>query len=205
MTWVKVCGMTNRDDVVAAAAAGADAVGFVTWAGSPRRVSPEQAAGLGRDLTIARVLVTVHQPADALLAAAATAGVDGVQPGGDHATEAAAAAHQAGYMVLRPVPVGGGTPDLAGVGEGEIPLFDTARPGSHGGTGEAFDWSLAAALDREFVLAGGLGPDNVAAAVALGRPWGVDASSRLEREPGRKDHDLVRRFVTEAKKMRQQQ
>ena len=200
MTWVKVCGMTRREDVDVAVAAGADAVGFITWPGSPRCVTPERAAGLGRDAGATRILVTVDQPPEALLAAAGAAEVDGVQPGGDHAAEAAAAARAAGYLVLRPIPVGAGPPDLGAVPAEEIPLLDTARGGMHGGTGVAFDWSVAAGLDRDFVLAGGLGPHNVADAVARVRPWGVDASSRLEREPGVKDHDLVARFVEEAKR-----
>ena len=200
MTWVKVCGMTRSGDVAAAVAAGADAVGFINWPGSPRYVTPKQVADLGRDAGVTRVLVTEDEPADALLAAAERAGVDGVQPGGEHAAEAAASARDAGYLVLRPVPVGADRPDLSTVPAGEIPFLDTGGKGKPGGTGTAFDWSLAAGLGRDLIIAGGLGPDNVAAAVAAVHPWGVDASSRLEEAPGRKDHDLVRRFVAAAKR-----
>ncbi len=192
--------MTRADDVAAAVDAGVDAVGFVTAAGSPRRVTAAQAAILGRDVAVTRVLVTVGETPEALLAAAGWAGVDGVQPGGAHAADAAAAAADAGYFVLRPVAVGDEAVDLDGIPPGEIPLLDTGRAGLAGGTGQTFDWALAAGIARRFVLAGGLAPDNVAAAVAAAGPWGVDASSRLERVPGRKDHDLVRTFVEEAKK-----
>jgi phosphoribosylanthranilate isomerase len=78
-------------------------------------------------------------------------------------------------------------------------LFDTAVSGLHGGTGTAFDWSLLAEVHDPFVLAGGLGPDNVAEAIAVIRPFGVDASSRLEVAPGIKDPDSIRAFIKEAK------
>ena len=80
-----------------------------------------------------------------------------------------------------------------------MPLLDSAHETLRGGSGETFDWSSTAGLSRPFVAAGGLGPDNVGAAIERLRPWGVDASSRLESSPGRKDEQLVRDFVTTAK------
>jgi phosphoribosylanthranilate isomerase len=198
VTWVKVCGLTDHDDVAAAVAAGADAVGFVLAAGSPRRVTVEQAADLGRGVAALRVLVTVDMAAAELLDAVRRTGADGVQPQGAGAVEAAALARRAGVFVLRPVRVAGPV-DLAGVPAGQVPLLDTLVDGADGGTGETFDWALALGIERRFVLAGGLGPDNVARAVRLVRPWGVDASSRLEAAPGVKDHGRVAAFVEEAK------
>jgi phosphoribosylanthranilate isomerase len=99
---------------------------------------------------------------------------------------------------LYPVPVHDRV-DLNGVSEGQIPLIDTYHPIAHGGTGARFDWGLAADLDRRYVLAGGLGPDNVSEAVRLLAPWGVDASSGLESSPGIKDPELIRTFVERAK------
>jgi phosphoribosylanthranilate isomerase len=83
---------------------------------------------------------------------------------------------------------------------GQIPLLDTWSAERHGGTGSVFDWSLAEGLQRRFILAGGLGPENVAAAIRQVRPWGVDASSRLESSPGIKDAGKVAAFITEAKR-----
>ena len=198
MTWVKVCGLGRPEEVTAAVEAGADAIGFNVYPDSPRFVTPERAAELGAEARAVTVLVSVGLAPDELLAAAATAGVDAVQPAGDHAAAAAAAASARGLFVLRPVSVAGEV-DLSGIPDNQIPLLDTAVPGLHGGTGKTFDWGLAASLRRDYVLAGGLGPGNVADAVSLLRPWGVDASSGLESAPGIKDVGRVRDFVREAK------
>ena len=198
MTWVKFCGMTRREDVEAAVVAGADAVGFVTASGSVRRVTPEQAALLGDGIGIERFLVTVDLEPGLLLAAARVGGVDGVQPHGRHSVEAADLMLREGYRVLFPVRVDG-RPDLSQVPDGAIPLLDTAVPGLHGGTGESFDWSLAAGLDRDVVVAGGLTPWNVAVAMAAAVPWGVDVASGVESTLGVKDSVAMKRFVEAAR------
>jgi phosphoribosylanthranilate isomerase len=190
--------MTRREDVEAAAGAGADAVGFVVAPGSSRRVTPEQAAALGEGVGLERYLVTVGLDPDALLEAAETAGVDGVQPHGAHAADAAAAALSAGYRVLYPIPVGdpaAGPIDLSAVPEDAMPLLDTAVPGRHGGTGRTFDWAAVGGLDRAIVVAGGLHPGNVAEAVAVTGAWGADAASGVEERPGVKDPEAMRKFV----------
>jgi phosphoribosylanthranilate isomerase len=197
-TWVKVCGVRVRADVVAAAEAGADAFGLV-MAPSSRQVDAEQAANLVRLSTgLESFLVTVDARPAELLDLARFVGVTGVQPHGRYAAEAAAAGVQAGLRVLRPRPVSG-VVDLDDIPTTQIPLLDTADRDTHGGTGRRFDWDLAAAITRPYVLAGGLGPDSVAEAVARLRPWGVDASSGLESAPGVKDANLIRRYVQEAK------
>lgn len=198
MVWVKLCGMTRRADVEAAVAAGADAVGFVIAEGSPRRVTPTEAAALGDDLPITRFLVSLDCRPQELLAAAARARVDGVQPYGRWSAAAAGAALAAGYRVLFPVPVAGRV-DLAAAPAGTVPLLDCVSPRGGGGTGRSFDWRLAAGLPRPVVVAGGLTAANVAEAVAVAGPWGVDAASGVEREAGLKDHDEMRRFVEAAK------
>ena len=194
MTWVKLCGMTRRADVEAAAALGADAVGFVVYEGSSRRIDLDTAAALGRGLAVERYLVTVDAAPDRLLADAERAAVTGVQPHGEHAVEAAGAARRAGLTVLFPVPVRGEAVDLAGVPDHSIPILDTHDAG-HGGTGRPFDWSLARDLPRPWVLAGGLRPGTVAEAVRLLEPWGVDVASGIEAAPGVKDSDLMRAFL----------
>ncbi len=92
--------------------------------------------------------------------------------------------------------------DLDTVPSGQIPLLDNAAPGLHGGSGLTFDWSSIGDQHRDFVLAGGLGPENVADAVAEVRPFGVDASSGLETAPGVKDAERVRMYVERAKAAR---
>lgn len=199
MVWVKVCGVRRTGDVRVASEAGADAVGLVL-APSVRRVTPETAAELVRAAGgLATFIVTVDaRPAEVLDLASFT-GCSGVQPHGLHAAEAASAGVQAGLTVLRPRAVAGSV-DLSDIPETQIPLLDTADGTAHGGTGRSFDWTLAGHVTRNYVLAGGLGPDNVAEAVSLLSPWGVDASSGLESSPGVKDPNLVRRYVQEARR-----
>lgn len=200
MTWVKVCGVTRAVDVEVAVAAGADAVGFVVAAGSPRRLALEEVAGLAAGLPLLTVLVTVDLPADRVLDALEVADVGGLQPHGRFAAAAARIAVREGYRVLRPVPVGPRGPLVPPeeIPDDETILFDTAGSG-HGGSGRSFAWDLVAGVRRPFVLAGGLGPGTVGEAVARVRPWGVDAASGLERAPGVKDHGKVRAFIEEAK------
>ncbi|MGH8875395.1 MAG: phosphoribosylanthranilate isomerase [Acidimicrobiia bacterium] len=198
MTWVKVCGLRERPHVETAVEAGADAVGFVLYDGSPRHVTVAEAFALGEDVPALRVAVTVDLEPESLLELAAGIGADAVQPHGLHTVEAAEAAHRAGFFVLFPVKVELAV-DLSGVPEGTIPLLDAHRPGLHGGTGTKFEWALAEGIDRRFVLAGGLGPDSVAEGVRQLHPWGVDASSGLESAPGQQDPKLIRRYVREAK------
>ncbi len=197
MTWVKVCGLRGERDVAAAVEAGADAVGFVL-ADSPRRVTESSARALAEGVPVLSVAVTVDLTPSELMRTVAATGVGGVQPHGAHRREAAVRAVREGLFVLHPVAVHDRV-DLIGVTEGQIPLLDTYRAGVHGGTGERFDWGLVPDLGRPFVLAGGLGPENVDEALQLVAPWGVDASSGLESSPGVKDPDRIRDFVEKAR------
>ncbi len=198
MTWVKVCGISDVATLRIAEGAGADAVGLVL-ASSPRQVSTELATELADESSVATFIVTVDVTADRLIDLARTIGASGVQPHGAHAEAAAGLAQRQGFSILRPIAVSGPI-SLAGVPTGQTPLLDYYDERQHGGSGRTFDWSLVAEIDREFVLAGGLDPTNVALAVQVTGAWGVDASSRLESSPGTKDPELVRRFVREAKR-----
>jgi phosphoribosylanthranilate isomerase len=195
VTWVKVCGLTRTEDVEAAIAAGADAIGLVLVASSPRAVTIDQAADLAEGVEAQTFLLTYDLNAEDIVAAALAAGVDGVQPYGRYAEKAAEAAAGAGLLVLRPAL----QHDLRVIPGDQLLLFDRTGPGGLGGTGVAFDLGTLPVTDRRFVLAGGLGPDNVADVVRKVRPYGVDASSGLEVRPGIKDHTRVARFVREAK------
>lgn len=196
MTWVKVCGLTEEDDVAAVVNAGADAIGFVNVADSPRYVTLQRVAELARGIAIHTVLLTLDVPPDSVLQVLEDAGVSGIQPYGAHAAETAGRALDAGHLVLSPQRAVAGL-QLGGIPG--IPLIDTPSDSKLGGTGQAFDWSLATGVHGRFVLAGGLGPHNVADAIDVVHPWGVDASSALEQSPGRKDHGMVTDFITKAK------
>ena len=198
MTWVKVCGLSRREDVEAAVGAGADAVGFVLIPESPRAISLARAAELADLSSVARIILTGDLGPQDLVAAALAVGADGVQPYGRFSEEASKEAAAVGLMVLRPVPMAGAV-DLTSIPAEQTPLLDSFSPHRMGGSGLSFDHTLVPHTDRDYVLAGGLGPDNVRAVIHATRAWGVDASSGLESAPGRKDPDLIHRFVTEAR------
>lgn len=202
MTWeseglyVKVCGVRNESDVEAAAEAGADAVGFVWYRPSPRHLELTEIAGLVSRTQLTTVLVTADVDSATLVDAASRTGVDAVQPHGAHAVVSIAAARRMGLDIIHPIGAGEDVPPM--IGE-DLLLVDTPDSELPGGTGRGFEWELAAAIDRPFLLAGGLGPHSVAEAVRKVRPFGVDASSGLESSPGVKDAAAIRRFVQEAK------
>lgn len=202
MTWesdglyVKVCGLRDERDMEAAAEAGADAVGFVWYRPSPRHLELSEIARLVTRTELRTVLVTADVDSATLVDAASRTGVDAVQPHGAHSVVSIAAARRIGLDIIHPVGAGEEVPPMIG---GDLLLVDNPDSELPGGTGRAFEWDLAAVIDRPFLLAGGLGPDSVAKAVRKVRPFGVDASSGLESSPGVKDAGAIRRFVQEAK------
>jgi phosphoribosylanthranilate isomerase len=200
MVKVKVCGITNRADAVAAIEAGADALGFNFYARSPRYVAPAEARRIIAELT-ERVLcvgVFVNEDSAATVARMAEeAGVSAVQLHGDEPPEYCAAL--GGLEVIKALRVG---KDFAPAEAARYPsqsiLLDAYNARARGGTGETFDWTLARRT-REVVaqlyLAGGLMPENVAGAIAAVAPYAVDVCSGVELAPGRKDAARVRAFV----------
>ncbi|HUL77409.1 MAG TPA: phosphoribosylanthranilate isomerase [Vicinamibacteria bacterium] len=204
---VKICGITSAADAALAVDAGADAVGFVFWFMSPRRVEPARAAEIAQNLpeSVLRVGVFVDHPREEMVRIADTAGLDLLQLHGDEPPEDLVGLPR---PVLKAVRVGRGfsaeeaqryRPHVAGL------VVDTRLPGETqmpGGTGVPFDWSLVKGLaDRVpfLMLAGGLGPWNVAEAIRAVRPHAVDVSSGVEGLPGRKDPAKVRAFVEAAR------
>ena len=199
MTWVKVCGLSRRSEARAAADAGADAIGLVLVPGSPRVIRPDAAAAIASSTDVASYLLTMDATPAEVLDLADFTGVTGVQLYGRHVAAATESALRAGFEVLLPVHVGNTPTSLLDIDPAVTPLVDTAADGVQGGTGRRFDTSLLDPAGRDWILAGGLDPDNVAQAIKLAKPWGVDASSGLEIERGRKDVELITRFVEEAK------
>jgi phosphoribosylanthranilate isomerase len=201
VTWVKICGITSVDALGAAQDGGADAVGFVIAPNSPRTLDITIAASLIARTDLPTFLVSVDLTPSGAKAAMLATGADGVQPHGDHAHDVVKLAVEEDWRALFPIPVGDGgfRSEPAAVPSEVLPLFDTASSRIHGGTGASFDWTILEGVTRPFVLAGGLGVDNVADAITSVRPFGVDASSRLEVSPGVKDPDTIRMFIQEAK------
>jgi len=200
VTWVKICGLSRAREVRAAAEAGADAIGFVVIPESPRAITADQAASLAPVADVKTFLLLMDSSPSEMLDLASFVGVSGIQPYGSGVDEVIDAALRAGLEVLYPVPVGDRPVSLVDVRVDVLPVLDTARAGKHGGTGELFDPRLVDAAGRDWVIAGGLTPDNVAEAIASAKPWGVDVSSGVESEPGVKDLSLITRFVEEAKR-----
>jgi phosphoribosylanthranilate isomerase len=177
---VKICGITRRQDAEAAVAAGASAIGFVFVPQSPRYVSPETATELGRGLDVWKVGVF------------------------DQAPEFVEAAMRVAHLDI--AQVYGPIPDLPRVWRA-IRVGPDSRPANDNveavlldgpANGITFDWNQARGAGAKVILAGGLNASNVAEAIRIAQPWGVDASSGLESAPGIKDPEKVRQFVDAA-------
>lgn len=208
---VKVCGFTRAEDVRAVAALDLDWIGLNFWPRSKRHVAPAMAGVLARIARSAGIEVVglfVDQPADELAAVVEEVGLDVVQLHGDEPPVVCAeVAARTGLPVWKAIAVTG--PDdvapaalarWADAGVAAI-VLDAASPG-RGGSGQTIDWAVAAAAARgplPVVLAGGLTPANVAAAVAAVAPWAVDVASGVEVAPGHKDPARVAAFVAAAR------
>lgn len=204
MVLVKICGITNLTDALACVAAGADMLGFNFYKKSPRYVAPHEARRLIEQLppSVLTVGVFVNEASPGrVVELSDLAGVSAVQLHGDETPEYCRALE--GRFIIKALRVTAAfAPERAVACGGEAVLLDTFVPGAYGGTGQAFDWAAARAT-RELIpklfLAGGLGPENVAEAVAMVRPYAVDACSSLESARGLKDEQRVRAFILAAR------
>ena len=199
---VKICGITNLEDARAAADAGADALGFIFYDASPRAVSIETVAQITRELlpTIAKVGVFVNPEEDLVQAAIARGGLNILQ---FHGEESSDFCRQFGVMSMKAFRVRDTTSlAILSAYETDAFLLDSYVAGKPGGTGELFNWDLAVEakqFGKPIFLAGGLTPENVAAAVLHVRPFGVDVSSGVEERPGKKDHGKLKEFIAAVK------
>ena len=210
MVRVKICGITNVEDALAAAEAGADFLGFIFYPPSPRYVTPEQAGEIiaalrrlegetGRQHPTRAVGVFVDEELDRVRETIRECDLDYAQLHGEEPPEVVAAL---GQRVIKALRVRSAADvERLGAYRAAAYLLDAYHPTMQGGTGQAWDWELATAAKQygPVILAGGLNPDNVAGAVRRVRPYGVDVSSGVESSPGRKDIAKVRRFVAAAK------
>jgi phosphoribosylanthranilate isomerase len=257
MTWIKICGVTNLDDALAATDAGADALGFVFYPKSPRHVTSEAANSIIAKLPphIEKVGVFVNSPVDHVRDMVKHSGLTTVQLNGDESVEFSRELSQklangsprplifrawsakvfdvpAGQSVgWDPVAVGLVEPDAAYKGKrvhkihvaenGDLflethgfrpgvvsgVLIDSSTGEKAGGTGQKFDWERvqpwAGIINSisKLIVAGGLHPGNVQEAIHVLHPWGVDVSTGVEREPGKKDPRRVRAFIEAVRAM----
>ncbi len=198
MVRIKICGITNLEDALLAAELGANALGFIFYAKSPRSVAPEAAREIIQQLPpfVVSVGVFVDAEAAAVQDLAARVGLDWVQL---HGAETPEYCRSLGRRVLKGVRIKdeASLQDLQAYrGAVQAFLLDTYKKGQTGGTGETFDWHLAKAAQPygPIVLAGGLTPANVARAIKMAQPQAVDVASGVEAAPGRKDPEKLRAF-----------
>ncbi|HET6975456.1 MAG TPA: phosphoribosylanthranilate isomerase [Pyrinomonadaceae bacterium] len=200
MTLIKICGITNLDDAVAAIAMGVDVLGFNFYKPSPRYLTPQSAREIISQLpnNVLKVGVFVNEESPEVVQNIANeSGVTAVQLHGDESPDycrelapqytikALAVSHNFDINMAQHYPV-------------DAIMLDTKHNKLRGGTGQVFDWSIAQQVNRNvptLYLAGGLSPENVAVAIETVRPYAVDACSSLEISPGKKNHDRMRAFV----------
>lgn len=201
MMQVKICGLTNLDDALAALEAGANLLGFTFYARSPRAITPEACAAITpvlrqRSSAVHLVGLFVNEAPEHIRAIMTQCGLDLAQLHGDETVETVAALNGRAYKAFRGE--GADHAAYAQVGPGQPAfLIDAYAPGHYGGTGQVADWNAARRLSARYplLLAGGLTPENVADAIAQVKPWGVDVASGVEAAPGKKDHAKMRDFV----------
>ena len=197
---VKICGITNLEDALAAVEAGADALGFNFYPRSPRFIEPADARRIIEQLpeTIMSVGVFVNEgEPEQVERIAELVGLKAVQLHGDESPQYCRALRS--RFVIKALRVGDGfTPQSVKEYETDAILLDAYAGNARGGTGRVIDWSIARQVSElvpQLFLAGGLSAENVAEAISVAEPYAVDACSSLEREPGIKDAGRVRAFV----------
>jgi phosphoribosylanthranilate isomerase len=202
---VKVCGITRPEDAELAVELGAWALGFILWHSSPRAADPDVAAGIAQELRRRAELVGVFVNAtlDEIAQAAEALHLSHVQLHGDEGPAfCAEVARRTGAKVIKAVRVEGPA-DLQDLERyhTDFHLLDTAARGMRGGTGETWDWAIAARRRRNtpVILSGGLTAENVAAGIAAVDPYAVDVASGVEAAPGVKDPDKLAAFMAAAR------
>lgn len=205
MPKIKICGITNSEDAMVAVSAGADAVGFVFYRKSPRYIEPTLARQIIMNLPplVTPVGVFVNEDRQVVRNLMDDCGLAFAQL---HGNETATYCQELGRPILKALRVKDRSAFLALAeyrGRAGVRGFvlDAFSDQAYGGTGLVIDWAVAAeaAKAANILLAGGLTPDNVGKAIQAVQPYGVDVSSGVEREPGKKDHEKVRAFIRAAK------
>jgi phosphoribosylanthranilate isomerase len=193
---LKICGITNQTDATAAIEGGATALGFNFYPRSPRYIAPRQAAEISTSAGVRRVGVFVNEQPARVEEIARIAHLDVAQLHGDEQP----AQYPAALAVWKAVRVTGGV-DFSPYQScpAEALLLDGPAAELYGGAGKSFDWRLAASIGKPIVVAGGLDASNVAQAIEMAHPWGVDACSCIESAAGKKDHRKMNAFLQAAR------
>jgi phosphoribosylanthranilate isomerase len=202
MIKIKICGITNVEDAMAAAEFGADALGFNFYRKSPRYVEPLKASEIIAQLPpfIVPVGIFVNEREEKIREVVSQACLQGIQLHGDETPEFC---QRFGTRVIKAFQVRD-KESLRHMSHYRVSayLLDSYKEGVRGGTGETFDWHLAVVAKTfgRIILAGGLTMDNVAEAVKLVQPYGIDVAGGVEREKGIKDHLKLKTFIIEARR-----
>ena len=198
MTKIKICGITNLEDALAAAEYGADAVGFIFYAGSRRFIDPESVSEITKKLPpfLKKIGVFVNEEPERVIDITDIAGLDIVQLHGDetpHYCRDLNFPHIKSFRVKDSL-----DPDEIRKFDTPFVLFDTYSEKEYGGTGSAFNWNLLKdkQLDDKYVIiSGGLDPGNVSEGIKKTMPYAVDVSSGVELSPGKKDKEKIKNFI----------
>jgi phosphoribosylanthranilate isomerase len=205
MVRVKICGITNAADALAAIDAGANLLGFNFYEKSPRFISEAEAAKIRQQLPkrVEAVGIFVNDPPEGVAERCKSLKLDAAQLHGDETPEIVAEIARTGPVIKAfRVESDFQLESLEAYSGAFAFLFDAAHTGQYGGTGHSTDWDFAqrAATGHRIILAGGLKVENVAAAVRIVRPYAVDVASGIESKPGKKDHGLLREFIQEVRR-----
>ncbi len=201
---VKICGITNLDDAIAAVDLGADALGFVFFGKSPRFISHAKVEAIIKKLPsfITTVGVFVNEKTENIEKIVRLTGIDVVQLHGDEPPEMCNVSRRV-IKAIRVKSIESLDPLINYKDKVSAFLLDTFTPDILGGTGQIFNWDIAVDAKQfgRIILAGGLTPDNITEAVRRVRPYGVDVSSGVELEKGKKDHKKMELFIERANRM----
>ena len=202
MTKIKICGITNIEDALTATDYGADALGFIFYKKSPRYVDPEIASGIARSLPpfVKKVGVFVNEDMNIISDIQESVGLDILQFSGDETYEYC---KNARIPYIKSVRVRDGE-SLGGIDKYETPylLLDNYSEKEYGGTGDTFDWDLIDNRqlgDKYVILSGGLNSGNIAEAIVKIKPYAVDVASGVEKSPGKKDSEKIKKFIEAVK------
>jgi len=205
MTKIKICGITNKIDALAAAELGVDMLGFVFYAKSKRYVEPKVAEDIINEMppSIRKVGVFVDEGRDTVLKIAQDTLLDTLQFHGDEAPEYCAS-FKGKYKVIKAFRLKDKN-DLKKINDydADFFLFDTYKSDSIGGTGETFDWKILKDFEilKPVILSGGLNPKNIGLAIKEVAPFGVDVATGVEESPGKKSLELMKKFVENVRKI----
>ncbi|MCE5194800.1 MAG: phosphoribosylanthranilate isomerase [Nitrospiraceae bacterium] len=204
MVRVKICGITNLDDALAAVDFGADALGFVFFKKSPRCITPSNAKKIIKKLPpfITTVGLFVNEGRDKMETISKLAGLNAIQL---HGNETSSACNIKGCKIIKAIRIESiSNLELITKYKDKVSaiLLDTYSSAKFGGTGKIFNWDIALEAKKfgRIILAGGLNPENISEAVNYVQPYAVDVSSGVEAEKGRKDHKKMKMFIERAKR-----